>query len=278
MSKVEKIMLRFRPIAPKPVSGSTASGGSSSECSVDAFSTYGVGKRKVMTVHDTSNINCSRNQRCNRRRKHTPPKESQPAVTLPLLPLSPDTKGLRASDLTVSASNVVQSKMTIGKPMWLSFENFAALKLGSPATYCYRGTSTYLPPAVGGSSVTVECVTDTWVEGEGLGCTDVERKVNLNKDTCPGLISDGYGRVTWTNDSYRRMVCEGKKEEAVGGGVWLVMKEVEETASYGSFTCRVKVQYTRGKEKGSVTMPCDVWRMESGGFAWRLDVKAALSL
>ncbi|KAI9108965.1 hypothetical protein K1719_020270 [Acacia pycnantha] len=276
-SKVDKIMLRFRPIAPKPVIGSTAYGGSLSESSVDAFSRYGGVKRELSRVHYTSNINCRRNQRCNRRRKHSP-KQSQPAVTLPLLPLTPDTKDLRPADLTVSASNAVRSKAKIRKPMRPSFENFAALRLGSPASYCCGGTSTYLPPAVAGSYVTVECVTDTRVEGEGLGCTDEERRVNLSKDTCPGMISDGYGRVTWTNDSYRRMVCEGEEEKETVGLAWLVMEEVGETASYRSFTCRVKVKYTRGKQKGSLTMPCDVWRMDSGGFAWRLDVEAALSL
>jgi len=33
-----------------------------------------------------------------------------------------------------------------------------------------------------------------------------------------------------------------------------------------------------GRERSSVMLPCDVWRMGCGGFVWRLDVKTTLSL
>ncbi|GAU44992.1 hypothetical protein TSUD_184930 [Trifolium subterraneum] len=148
---------------------------------------------------------------------------------------------------------------------WLSFENHG----------CY-GAMDSVPMRLGDggnySSVTVECVTDAWVEGEGLGSTDEEKKVNLSLDTCPGFISDGYGRVTWINGAYREMMGEGI--------VALVMK-VNGVILYPSFTCRVRVvQFAcgSGRERNSLTVPCDVWRMNCGGFAWRLDVKAALSL
>ncbi|KAJ6418130.1 hypothetical protein OIU84_001503 [Salix udensis] len=111
----------------------------------------------------------------------------------------------------------------------------------------------------------------------------------MEKDTCPGFISDDYGRVTWTNEAYRMMVGQGE-----GGDrqvfVWLAMKEkvpmAVTVAGHKAFTCRVRVQYQKYdtcrvnlKEKISiVTVPCDVWRMDSGCFAWRLDVKAALCL
>ena len=58
----------------------------------------------------------------------------------------------------------------------------------------------------------------------------------------------------------------------------------EETAvpslTHSAFTCRVRVVQcdTLGKERSSLTLPCDVGIMDGGGFAWRLDVKAALCL
>jgi hypothetical protein len=81
-------------------------------------------------------------------------------------------------------------------------------------------------------------------------------------DTCPGFISDGYGRVTWINGAYREMMGEGV--------VALVMKV--NGVRVVQFACG------SGRERNSLTVPCDVWRMDCGGFAWRLDVKAALSL
>lgn len=184
-----------------------------------------------------------------RRRKNAHP---PPVVTLPLLPETPDPKKTTAEEKN---NNL---------PVWLSFENRSENGGGGvlEKVWCSQAA---------GSVVTVECVTETWqeeVEGLGLGGNnkDEERKVKLEEDTCPGFISDGYGRVTWTNGVFREILGEG--------GVWLVMK-VNVPYWYGGFTCRVRVQYACGKER---TVPCDVWRMDSGGFAWRLDVKAALSL
>ena len=107
-------------------------------------------------------------------------------------------------------------------------------------------------------------------------------------DTCPGFISDGSGRVTWTNDAYRKMARDnipeedGSPENMSGDSfqviVRLVMKD-RPMLTYPAFTCRVKLQFTcQDRERSSVTVPCDAWRMDNGGFAWRLDVKAALCL
>ncbi|MED6167572.1 hypothetical protein PIB30_003949 [Stylosanthes scabra] len=274
MSKVDRIMLRFRPIAPKPVAGASATGatasdGSSSENS-DAFS-KSCGRTKRKYVKDNNNGKNSNNKnkrRRTRRMKTTTPSpennRTAPVVTLPLLPETPDPKEARNNNHNSNGNNCGLSK---NAPVWLSFEN----RGGGSDLYWYGGASSY-------SCVTVECVTDTWREGEGmqvLGGTDDERKVNLGVDTCPGFISDGYGRVTWTNGAYREMV--GQKSE---GAVVLLAMKVGAVVPYPcSFTCRVRVvQFHAGKERTSLTVPCDVWRMDCGGFAWRLDVKAALSL
>ena len=278
MSKVDRIMLRYRPIAPKPVAGSSGCGGSSPE-SGDSFCRGGRAKRKY--VRDNSN----NNKRCNKKRKPSPERK-EPVVTLPLLPETPDPNDTPVKGLTVTPTKEVRNNVNV--PMWLSFEKFDPGKINPAAVPFWFPGATEFPvqtaPAksFSASCVTVECVTETWTDGDGLGSTDEERRENLAKDTCPGFISDGYGRVTWTNGPYRKMVGQ-EGEQGDRNPVWLVMKEnagmtMRAVLQYPSFTCCLRVQYTCGKERSSLTVPCDVWKMESGGFAWRLDVKAALSL
>ncbi|KAF3436836.1 hypothetical protein FNV43_RR19589 [Rhamnella rubrinervis] len=285
MSKVDRIMLRFRPIAPKPVSTSgSVSGGSATEIS-DHSVKSGRGKRKY--VRDNSNG--TNNRRCNNKRRRASPdgKRDEPAVetvvTLPLLPETPEPKD--------SPARV--SPESRDPPMWLSFDSFSGnnnynnsnnstnqVDFGVCGSSDRKVLMMQQPVRLRGSCVTVECVTDTCADGNGLGRTDDERKVNLARDTCPGFISDGFGRVAWTNGAYRKMVA-GNGEEVGDEMVCLVMKErvpLAVTLTYPAFTCRVRLQYTYGKEKNSLTLPCDVWRMDGGGFAWRLDVEAALCL
>ncbi|XP_044476775.1 uncharacterized protein LOC123204243 [Mangifera indica] len=268
MSKVNRIMLRFRPIAPKPTTGGSVS---PRESSGETFSGAGRGKRKY-----SREDNSYTNKRCNinRKGKVCGERKSDCVVTLPLLPDSParpsqgDPQGKEAHNLKV--------------PMWLSFDKSGQCKdelvvsdgIGGSAD---RAVVT-MPQAmkVAGSCVTVECLTDTWVDGDVLGSTDEERRINLGRDTSPGLMSDQFGRVTWTNEAYKNLVGQKEGEEMV---VCLVMKvPMTVTLTYPAFTCRVRLQYTFRKEKSSLTLPCDVWRMDAGGFAWRLDVKAALCL
>ncbi|XP_059443616.1 uncharacterized protein LOC132175631 [Corylus avellana] len=279
MSKVDRIMLRFRPIAPKPVTGGSPSGGPTPE-KADACVKSGRGKRRYARDYSNNNNNIVNSKRCNRKRKASP---EEKVVTLPLLPEAPDR---RESPERVSPGEKLDKKVEMREELnGLSFDgnNKVGQGLG------FGGLSdrmAAMPPGVWvvGSCVIVECVMDTWVDGDGLGRTDEERRTTLRRDTCPGFVSDGLGRVTWTNEAYRRMVDQGVDPAGNQGHltVWLVLKE--ETAvpslTHSAFTCRVRVvQYdTRGKERSSLTLPCDVWRMDGGGFAWRLDVKAALCL
>lgn len=288
-SKMDQIMLRFRPIAPKPpaASGGSGSGSGSStpENSNNELSVKsGRGKRKYVRYNS---------KRCNKKRKDSPEaksaktektekkrdgvsSESVAAVTtLSLLPETPEQR-----------ENPVRSVQNT--PIWLNFDNntvnsernynMSCYKLDRTAAEAEAANTVVVPPQavkIVGSCVTVECVTDTWVDGNGLGCTDMEKVRNLEMDTCPGFISDGLNRVTWMNGAYKSMVGRDG-----GGGemmVWLVVRE-KVPVMYPAFTCRVRLQYTCMKEKSSITLPCDVWRMDGGGFAWRLDVKAALCL
>lgn len=256
MSKVDRIMLRFRPIAPKPATGGSVSPQANSE----VCSKSGRGKRR----HSKESNTLRNTKRCIKKRRVL---NEEKMVTLPLLPETPDCKD---SILKQEKGGLVQNMM----PLRLSFSQADDLKDG----FLGGGLSAdpvvpMAPPWVQmvGSFVTIECLTDAWVSGDGLGSTDAERKLSLESDTCPGFISDGLGSVTWTNRAYKEMV---------GGEmtVQLLMKQRLPTITYPAFTCRVRVQYTCGKDRVSVTLPCDVWRMDGGGFAWRLDINAALSL
>ncbi|KAE8672459.1 Cytochrome C1 family isoform 1 [Hibiscus syriacus] len=72
-------------------------------------------------------------------------------------------------------------------------------------------------------------------------------------------ISDGLHRVQWFNGAYKRLLMEANDAPPPEIMVWLLLKQ---------------------NEKLSRMLPCDVWKMDGGGggFAWRLDVEAALSL
>ncbi|KAK8560146.1 hypothetical protein V6N13_061261 [Hibiscus sabdariffa] len=235
MSKVHRIMLRFRPIAPKPATGGSVSPQENSEvCSKS-------GRRKRRESNTKS-------KRCNKKTR----------VTLPLLPETPDCK---------ESVLLLKQKTT---PFWLSFGDADDKK----ESFLGVGGGGAAEQMMAGSCVTVECVTDTWVGGDVLGSTDEEKKANLGRDTCPGFISDAMGRVVWTNGAYKEMV---------GGEtmVWLALKEglpLMIRCPATAFTCKVRVQYACEKERSSLTLPCDVWVMEGGGFAWRLDTDAALCL
>lgn len=117
---------------------------------------------------------------------------------------------------------------------------------------------------------------------------DVHRKnarswlVSLESDTCPGFVSDGSESVTWVNAALRKMVSnsgDGDGEQSVVVG--LVIKE-KFPSFYSALTGHVKLQYynshARERKLHSRVVPCDLWRMDGGGFAWRLDVEAALTL
>ncbi|PIN01958.1 hypothetical protein CDL12_25531 [Handroanthus impetiginosus] len=290
VSKVGRIMLRFRPIAPKPTSGSgSLSGGGSISTTTTENSSPSVktgrGKRRHAVKDLNSNTVNRRNNNCRKRKCSPENTDSGGSVsagekavkTLPLMPEAPDAK-------VESPKMVLKQTST---PLWLSFGSEGGIMsapglspsgLDDPAAAMGRRV-------VMASWVKVECVTDTWVVGcygynNGLGRTDEERVRSLDLDTCPGFISDSLNRVRWTNKAYKRLVG-GEVEEGEGEGevvAWVVAEEgVALPLGCAAFTCRVRV-VTCCKEKSSKTAPCDVWRMDCGGFAWRLDTTAALSL
>lgn len=254
MSKVDRIMLRFRPIVPKPAtatSGSSVLGGRSSPKMSDVSPRSGRGKRKC---NNTSNSTNSKKYNSGGKRKRKVLGEENKAVvdfvvTLPLLPETPDQKNFGTKELKTEVCPGSVSPKPV-KSKWLSFDGKVKDQAGHQNQTVGFGVSvdqTLVMPRVVNiveSCVTVECVTDTWVDVDGLGCTDDEKKINMEKDMCPGFISDGYGRVTWKNEAYRKMVGQGE-----GGDhqvfVWLAMKEkvpMKVTiAGHKAFTSRVRV-------------------------------------
>ncbi|KZV24849.1 hypothetical protein F511_14732 [Dorcoceras hygrometricum] len=273
VSKVDRIMLRFRPIAPKPASaGGFVSAGVVPESSQRSDGSSSSGRKKRRSLKDGEG-NSRVTKRCGGRKKRILPEVAAfgggeaGVKTLPLLPETPVLKetvgvdGLRLRAVNdVGATRVVITDKAMDD---------AVVPEPAPGRR-----------AVAESWVRVERVTDRWVlDSYGydviLGRTDVEKVMSLELDTCPGFVSDCLNNVRWINAAYRRMVA-GEAEDDV-----LVRVVVEDgvalPAEWAAFTCRVRV-VTCGKDKSSSTLPCDVWRMDCGGFAWRLDTKAALSL
>lgn len=292
LSKMNRIMLRFRPIAPKPVLNGKDSVSSTAESS-DVYVKTGRGKRRYARNNsNTDSNNGSGTKRSNTRRKKKSPSSSSEdndktvvssgsfsrgdavAVTLPLLPETPE----EMSSLAIKGSSPISGSGGDRKvdrkgslPMWLSFGKEDKVRQEDE-----QRRSVYVPVStVVGTWVRVEeCIAEVWLDLFCLGRTDEEKLINLEKDTCPGFLSDGFNRVQWTNKAYRDMTAAQGGE----GVVWLVIKEgTKLPVRSPAFTCSVRL-VTSGKEKNSLILPCDVWRLDCGGLAWRLDTKAALSL
>ncbi|KAM3713374.1 hypothetical protein ACJW30_01G252800 [Castanea mollissima] len=268
MMMVSREMLRFRPIAPKPVTY-----GSGSSCMVtekNSVVSKGRTKRKYVRVRKNSMNGC---------KKMVSEEESKDGVlkTLQLLPEKAEMKD--PVDPTAEKVGVeVDNDLVV-------VDNVEGGVGGSDLTVEMGQTR------VVESWVTVESVADTCMDVRGLGSTDVERVKNLERDTCPGFISDGLNRVQWVNEAYKRMVmkelenCDGQSPEYCDFLVRLVVNNkvklllLPYNNNEEAFTGLVRLVHTwRNQKKRSKVVPCDVWRMDRGGFSWRLDVKAALSL
>ncbi|KAJ0795079.1 hypothetical protein HanPI659440_Chr04g0146401 [Helianthus annuus] len=238
-SMVDMMMLKFRPIAPKPV----ASGSGSSDSTKENVRISGQCKRRYIRV--------KRNE-CSKKRKPCPSKstssekvsgDGDAVVTLSLMPETP-----KAMDHSLIKN--------ISSPIWWYSKNN-----NNQTSRDGHVTPPKRPQTV--SFVMVDMVTETTVDG-GL-----EEWTDMDSDTCPRFISDGRDKVVWTNKAYKEMV--------VGGDEVVVVRK--EGGWPAAFTCNVRVTCrTNMGTLTTVTVPCDTWRMESGGHAWRLDVKAALCL
>ncbi|KAK1407187.1 hypothetical protein QVD17_38800 [Tagetes erecta] len=265
--------------------------GSGSSCSTAEHSDGRNKRRKRKYVRVNKNKKDVTNTRLKKRKvvSSSPDEKSgggDAVVTLSLMPETPDRKeNLPNSPSVLSLSPTVSSageNCNRFSPVLLSFNNHQS----SRDSHVIKHTSPTLPPrkTVVTSFVTVECVTETWMNDgagylEGLAFTDQARVMNMEMDTCPSFITNSRDTVVWTNKAYREMITGGygASDETTLVSV-KKFNRVTMPVSHAAFTCQVKVAWGTERSLSTVTAPCDVWRMRSGGYAWRVDVKAALSL
>ncbi|XP_050234108.1 uncharacterized protein LOC126682451 [Mercurialis annua] len=284
-SMFNQMMLRFRPIAPKPANGLDSNHSSLKNNSV-LVSKRRKKRKYVRVCKNNRSLRRTRKKICLASSSSSSDQEKgkqneigedggfNKTVTLQLLPETSDYSTERERSWCNQLNNNNNNNQ----------DEAIELKLKQPSMVDLN-TSDRRQKVVVESWVTVECVTDAY-EGGGLGCTDMERLKNLEDSTCPGFISDGSDTVKWINGAYKRMMMMTTESSSLMEIiVWLVTKEKLTPYVYSSaFTCWVRLQYyitmdDKEKSKNSSRLvPCDVWRMECGGFAWRLDVEAALSL
>ncbi|KAJ9135442.1 hypothetical protein P3X46_032624 [Hevea brasiliensis] len=288
---INQIMLRFRPIAPKPARSAPDSDISGLN-NKNLLLSKGRTRRKYVRARKDNRLT-KRNQKVSSSEEGNKENERDrvgfdKVVTLQLLPERSD-QSKTSPERGRSWCNVDLTKKLFHDPENNNQAASMLLKLKQPVIDGADPTVAMVPETkkkeVVESWVTVESVTDTntCMEGRGLGCTDIERVKNLEEDTRPGFISDGSNTVRWVNGAYKRMVSAMEEEQeglSVEIMVWLVKKEKLVPYMYSSaFTCWVRLQYSWKEENWSSQMvPCDLWRMDCGGFAWRLDVQAALGL
>lgn len=255
---INRILLKYRPIAPKPVVG-----GSDLSISGSSLLTGKRTKRRYVRVSSG---------RCKNKDKN---KEDKRVVTLQLLPERVDSEGYgdaKNSDLTALERDNNNN-------------NFDVNSNHSPSDGVFRSI---VSSRVAESWIVVESVEDNlYANDHQVMWNDNFVQHQLEGDTYPGFISRAEsGRVEWVNEAYRRMV--GCGSSAISHSplivVWLKIKEefAEVISRVGNvFSCWVKVQYNNnedGRRGVSMVLPCDAWRVENGGFAWRLDARAALCL
>ncbi|KAL4566654.1 hypothetical protein LXL04_030774 [Taraxacum kok-saghyz] len=277
MSKVEKIMLKFRPIAPKPLAA-----GSGSSCSTMENSDGYGGTRRRKRKYVRVNSNKTKKDKTTVSKKRNVSDQSSPSVsdggdavvTLSLMPETPDRKenSPAGSSPTENTTPDQLSPISTVKPNKLVPTERYVIPVTDPTV----AMASLLPPRSEVTSVvTMECVTEMFQNGDGLGLTtDEARVMSMEMDTCPSFITNGRDMVVWTNKAYREMTGGGVEEMNTAVVVKKYNRVAMPVCLIPAFTCKVKITWGTS----NLTAPCDVWRLQSGGYAWRLDVTAALCL
>lgn len=274
---INRTTLRFRPIAPKPTTGGSVFAGSTVE-KENAVVSRGRTKRKYVRVRRNS-TGCNKGKR--RITLSTEGIRESSSATLQLLPDNCTDDGSWCSKVDQTVQ-IKQDQEADGNPFDRS-DLMSSSDLGLVSHTRSVDPTVAIPQNMRAAAawVTVEYVCDTCMDVRGLGCTDSERIRNLEGDTCPGFISDGSNRVIWINSAFRKMMGQQQSEGlGLSPEIDVCLATQDRLPPYmKALTCQAKAQYTWQKEKFTqMVVPCDAWRMDGGGFAWRLDVKAALSL
>ncbi|KAK1410049.1 hypothetical protein QVD17_36590 [Tagetes erecta] len=267
---IDRIMLRFRPIAPRPVTVES----SGYMLPANGVKTKKV-KRKYVRVkkkkvnysssikHNENSFDLDRSVAMIEDRD-----VNELVVTDPVKKLS----NWISFDVSGNERKGVLNNFIISEPS----EKFSSDLHGVDLTTAVQRRKTVE------SWITIESVSGACEERRLIGCTDYETWKNLERDSCPGFISNGYDEVLWVNPAYRRMLdldCDGGAPVSEVA-VWLTVKVDKSTVMkyLPAFSCRVKIEYRLMEKKRRMMVPCDVCVMDSGVFAWLLDVRFALSL
>ncbi|XP_062204491.1 uncharacterized protein LOC133906565 [Phragmites australis] len=286
-----RIMLKFRPIAPKPAAVAPAPTQTPTPA---AAAGAGRGKRKAVgrgggrrgrkpkkaaTVAPVTAAPAAVGQEVRDRKdsekekslssrssslsgitsvdSSPPPPTPQPQLpaTLPLMPVSPVVKKVAAASEQQAPVVALAPVHTVGGQV-----------VPSRAPH----------PAAALSWVTVEAVSSTWRDGEAPSAATAACAPCGGDDDALAFISDQWGRVTWMNAAFARAVSADDGDEAGAG----LAGAFPAWGTCAGFTCRVRVIRHAGPRcGGSVVAPCDVWRLDAGGcYLWRLDMQAALTL
>ncbi|KAK9052358.1 hypothetical protein SSX86_028987 [Deinandra increscens subsp. villosa] len=251
---INEIMLRFRPIAPRPVTADRTAG--------------------LLPLKRT-------------KRKYVRVKKKNKMVDECNLTVTEGNGWMSClSDQTETVTKFVTDPVRKADPQWISFD---VTKKNHDDDDFFRWIAPARPPTVDLHEVDLTAAVrpgkliESWITVESVTGTCDEILKDLEMDSCPGFISNGNDEVQWVNLAYRRMVDRSSPDGGAPAGevvVWLGVKVEKSAFEYWpAFSCRVRVVYMLSeKKKKQMTVPCDVWKMDSGGYAWRLDVKAALSL
>ncbi|CAN6340061.1 unnamed protein product [Urochloa humidicola] len=301
-----RIMLKFRPIAPKPAAmapvptpaaapAATAGAGRGKRKAVGG----GGGRRgrkpkRAATVAPVAAAvaapvaapaaqaavgECRKEKDCDKEKSLSSRSSSSSGMTSVDSSPPPPTQRQPATLPLMLVSPVEEKPATVAEPAPVASSVVAAPTAGAqPATP--RALRPVPPPAVA-SWVAVEEVTATWRDGEEAPSS----AATTGDDDAPAFVSDQWGRVTWTNAAFARAVSADGGD--AGGEAVALAGALPAWGTCAGFTCRVRVVRNaswgaaprRGGGGHSLVAPCDVWRLDAAGcYLWRLDLQAALTL
>ncbi|KAJ4819011.1 von willebrand factor A domain protein [Rhynchospora pubera] len=262
--QVGRIMLKYRPIAPKPAAMAPAA---TAAADLKSAPVGGRFKRKASAGMATGT-------RPGGKRGRKPKKANTTTTTTTTTPPQAEDREEKcsSSSSSITTTTSVDSSSLVTLPLMPESPEVKPVPVVGQVNK--NATAVVVPTPVRpvGSWVTVQGLTDIWRD-------EVPVMPGVTSDEAPALVSDGWGRVTWANEAYKNLVTGGG-EEGEEVSVGLVTRGLAPAwGTCGGFTCRVRVKYAcRKKGKVSLAAPCDVWRIDGGGYAWRLDIKTALSL
>ncbi|CAN6326203.1 unnamed protein product [Urochloa humidicola] len=301
-----RIMLKFRPIAPKPAAmapvptpapapaAAVGPGRGKQKAVGGGGGRRGRKPKRAATVAPVAAAvaapvaapaaqaavgECRKDKDCEKEKSLSSRSSSSSGMTsVDSSPPPPTQRQRQPTTLPLMPVSLVEDKAaTVAEPAPVASSVVAAPAAGAQAATEHALRP--VPPLAVSSWVTVEEVTATWRDGEEAPSSAATAGDN---DT-PAFVSDQWGRVTWTNAAFARAVSvdgghAGSEAVALAGALpaW---------GTCAGFTCRARVVRNasgaapRRGGGSSVVAPCDVWRLDAAGcYLWRLDLQAALTL